>query len=704
MKWMAINAFSLLLLLTATSKRDSSPVLVQCSNATLSTDGDTGLCWKEGASVVCNSLEHGLSEAERLGTSMLVENTNQCKFSDQCRLKFKPHEDDRYSSSALKFNTSSVQKGKQVIYTQIQLQQQDQSSAFRCSPGFIPYNDSNCMCLESVKDIVKCAAVGDSQTAFLQDGFCMTYSKVTDSIAIASSLYACPPVNTSLLDDKTSFNFLPDNVSLLQEITCGRLNRQGFLCSECRHGYMPLAHSYRLKCIPCELSRRQLAINWMSYLALAILPQCILFLLMAIFRVGVTAPPFVSMVQVCQAVTTPLYVQIMIQQFSCRAIPQNRMGMGLFQSFVTFYGLFNLEFLRILGPSFCLNLDTIELQLLDYASAFTPLLLIILAYILVELHSRSFKPIMLIWRLVQICLGRFQREWHLKSSLVETFASFLLLSWIKLLFISYSLFTTTCVLTVDSDGNVFEDCSHLYYSPNVKLFDKTHLVLGIHIITIIVCIIVVIVPLLLLLLYPFKFFQNVLNKCGCNFQTLRVFMDSFQGSFRDGTDGGTDCRWFSSAYLIGRIILLLLAVVARNRYFFPIASMILMAYTLAVGVIQPHKKSAHNTFEAALLMILAAFYAAHGATSIAQLATKRGFLLPSIVLTFALGILPIVVSVGYLVWWIVKVKLSGTRFCTCVCVPQWWQRRRTFLEDSLPDRVNNPQDYQLLSLPYEEYL
>ena len=689
-------ALSLLVLQIATSEKDLSSVLVQCSNTTHTTDDDTGLCWKEGASVVCNSLEHGLREAERLGTSMLVENTSQCTTSSR------QHEDDCFSNSessnAIKEENKSEVSQKRIPNITFQNS--------HCSPGFIPYlnsssdNETVCMCMEGVRDIVKCAPVGDSNRAFIRDDFCMTYSKDFDSITIASCIFSCPLGKEYLLEDKTSFYFLPYNVSLLQETSCSTWNRQGILCSECRHGYMPLAHSYHLKCIPCELTNRQLALRWMGYLALAVLPQSTLFLLMAIFKVGVTAPPFVSMVQVFQAITTPLYVQTAMKLLSCGALPNNKLPMGLLKSAITFYGFFNLDFFRIVGPAFCLNLNIMQLQLLEYASAFWPLFLIIWTYIFIELHSRGFKPIVLVWKPVQVCLRCFQHEWHMKSSLVETFASFLLLSWIKLLSISYSLLITTCVITVDSNGKLSKDCSRLNYSPTVKLFNYKHFASGIMAISIFI--IFIALPLFLLLFYPLKFFQKLINKSGCSFRALHVFMDSFQGSYRDGTDGSTDCRCFSSIYLIIRIILILLGYLCQNRYFFPIASIILMACAVAVGILQPYKRSAHNTFEATLILILAAFYAAHGATSIAQLATIQEFLLPSMILTFLVCILPIIVSIGYLVWWLVKTKRSRAQFC--ICAHQWWQRRRTGLEDSLPDRVSNPQDYQMVSLPYEEYL
>ena len=183
-------------------------------------------------------------------------------------------------------------------------------------------------------------------------------------------------------------------------------------------------------------------------------------------------------------------------------------------------------------------------------------------------------------------------------------------------------------------------------------------------------------------------------------------MESFQGSFRNETDGTTDCRWFASSYLLFlRIICTMLVSVFKGAYFFPTASVLLIAAATGVYMIQPYKKSTHNTFKSTVIFILAAFYASHGAIFAAEFTSADGYLIPSLGLTFGLGILPIPVGVGYAVWWIVKLKLSGIQLFPHV--RQWWQQRRAVFDESLPDKVNNPQDYQemeLASINYEEHL
>ena len=214
-----------------------------------------------------------------------------------------------------------------------------------------------------------------------------------------------------------------------------------------------------------------------------------------------------------------------------------------------------------------MNLDTKHLQLLEYATAFLPLFLIIAAYLLIRLHIRGFKPVVWAWKPFHYYLDWcHRREWHILNSLIEAFASFLLLSWIKPLSISYHLLIPVCVFTVTTDGNISKDCRHLLSFPNMKFFEGEHLLVGM--IAVIVLILFVLVPLLLLILYPLRSFHRFLNWCGYHSQALHMFMDSFQGSFRNGIDGTTDCRWFASIYLIMYIFLVLLGAICKSRYFF----------------------------------------------------------------------------------------------------------------------------------------
>ena len=672
---------------------------------------------------MCNSLEYGLKEAERLGTSILVKNTSQC--TTERNLEGESPAGNVSSTELLNTNGKRSRETKSSkIISELRIQS-DRSSHVganmpnhplpviatntSCRPGFIPElyranislhaNQRTCKCLDDITGYVRCANICNSELAFILGGYCMTYDETSGNTTIGACMFSCQ-VEQAFLDGHTNYLLLPNSVNQLKKLMCEKQHRQGNLCSECLPGHKVSAYSYSVECIPCNLSRKQLALNWLGYFGLAVLPQSILFLLMAIFRVGVTAPPFSSMILVSQTLTTPQYVQMVESWIKCGPLLQNSRDKWkpLIRSLVTLYGFFNLDFFRTLSPSLCLDLDFIELQMLDCASAFWPLFLIILSYILVELHSRGFKPIVLIWKPVQLCLRCYQRQWQLRTSLVETFASFLFLSWMKLLNISYSLLIKTCIITVSRSGEVDVDCDRLYSSPNLRLFHDGHLLPGI--VAIIVLCIFIGVPLALLLLYPFKCFHRLVNKSGLHFRALHVFMDSFHGSFRNGTDGGADCRWFASSYLILRIVVAFMASFLISNTIFPVASIIFMAFVLVICTLQPYKRLAHNIFDATLFFTLAAFLGSHGMISIAQFADESKHLLPSLGITVIFSFLPIVASIGYFVWWVLKVKLR-----LFVRVRQWWQQRRVAIENSLPDRLNNPQDYQemvLVPTTYEQ--
>ena len=58
--------------------------------------------------------------------------------------------------------------------------------------------------------------------------------------------------------------------------------------------------------------------------------------------------------------------------------------------------IWNLDFFRTLLPGVCLHLTTLEVLALDYLIAVCPMLLMVIAYVLVELHGYGFRPVLFI--------------------------------------------------------------------------------------------------------------------------------------------------------------------------------------------------------------------------------------------------------------------------------------------------------------------
>ena len=59
-------------------------------------------------------------------------------------------------------------------------------------------------------------------------------------------------------------------------------------------------------------------------------------------------------------------------------------------------------------------------------------------------------------------------------------------------------------------------------------------------------------------IYPCGWFQRLLNKYHLQRQALNTFIDAFQGSFNDVTNGTRDCRCFAALFLIIRVVTYLL--------------------------------------------------------------------------------------------------------------------------------------------------
>ena len=84
---------------------------------------------------------------------------------------------------------------------------------------------------------------------------------------------------------------------------------------------------------------------------------------------------------------------------------------------------------------FCVSPNTKNLHAfaLEYIEAFYPLTLILIMYIRIKLHVHNFRPVVLIWKSFHQCFAYFRRSWDSESSVVNAFATFLLLSFSKIL-------------------------------------------------------------------------------------------------------------------------------------------------------------------------------------------------------------------------------------------------------------------------------
>ncbi len=139
-----------------------------------------------------------------------------------------------------------------------------------------------------------------------------------------------------------------------------------------------------------------------------------------------------------------------------------------FCNFVIF-GIWNLDLFCIIMPPICISENLTELQALclDYVVAICPLILTVLLYNCIQQHARGCRILVCLWRPYDKCFSLLTRQfnWNPAESLVQVFASFLLLC-MPLIFTTeahiYTEVMVACSMIHPSRSSVNTTCRMLF--------------------------------------------------------------------------------------------------------------------------------------------------------------------------------------------------------------------------------------------------
>ena len=560
-------------------------------------------CWTGGDELPCKDLDLALEGARKLNSTVVF--TDQCECSDK------------------EIDIASIEKPNDlVVFDQNQTCPQ---------VWFIPRNDSQqCDCGSDISGHVYCnstlGALG------ILDCYCMTYDVSMENVVVGACIFSCENVLTERIHDGL-YHYLPNNTSELNRVMCEPFNRAGQLCGQCQEGYGIPLYSYDLKCIKCSGTHY----HWLLYIVVAYFPLTLFLLLVLCCRISATSAKLNAFVTVAQTITTPPNLRVTLHSTKQAYLP-------LLQILATIYGIWNLDFFRTVIPPICINLSTLQALSLDYAIAFYPLLLLIVTYLVIELHSRDFWPIVQLWRPFERCCGS---RWDIRNSIINAFATFLLLSYVRFLSVSFDLLTPT--RTFDAYGN--KRGLFLYYDGSVEYFGREHLPYAV--LALIVTLFLVIFPLLLFILYPLKCFQKCLTYFNLRCHALRVFMDAFQGCYKDGTDGSYDCRYFVAVYQIFKLILWFVYAVTLSDLFYAIGTVVSLLFALLIVIIQPYNKkfATYNAIDTVLILLLAACFASILCLNVSQMNTLK-FVSISLTIVVLTAILPLFYILVVIIRWL----------------------------------------------------
>ena len=533
-------------------------------------------------------------------------------------------------------------------------------------------NDTvNCNCISELPHIaVRCNQ--QQQKSSLMLGYCMTY----DSNLTEAYVGECPyelqlkPLHKRYFD-------LPCQLSNVSDLICKPLKRTGKLCAKCMSGYGPGVFSFDFHCYKCTGHFH----GWGLYLFLEFSLLTIFFCIIVCLRISATAASMNAFVLLSHFTTGALAYNEVIFKYSLDSI--SKPWVQLLQ---LCYGFWNLDIFRSVMPSFCVSetITNTHALALQYISAFYPLFLIAITYTCIHLHDNNFRPIVWLWAPFHKCLARWRRQCNPKASIIDAFATFLLLSYSKLMFVSVELMDSTAVYSYNVMNPNVTTATYSLWDPTVKLFYERHYPFAI--IAIIVLTTFIALPPFLLILYPTKAFQKCLGLGNWQWYTLRTFVDNFQGCYKDGTQGTRDYRYFAGLYFILRLAVFLAHTFLMPYYLLSwmVTGIIIIAASLCLTIFRPYKENKFNVLDCILLTLYAinAFFI--GYTPFAE---NQGMIRALYAVILTISSVPLLYISMYIVW----TRTTVLQKCKN-CLIRAAQNQNN-ANDNIADRILNPRIY-----------
>ena len=529
-----------------------------------------------------------------------------------------------------------------------------------------------CTCGSSVHDVMTCD--NETQEVSIRRSFCLTSFDGDTSKAVIGSCLFAQHHGHGADSDKGLYIKVNGNLSQQDQQLCGYVNRKGQLCGRCRSNHYMSAYSYDFKCHQCHNGHT--IANAVVYFTVAFFPVTLFLVAVVSLHISVSSPHLNIPILLCQLYSLPDTVWVFLQ---------NTRGTNLevFVSFVeTVYGIWNLDFFRAIIPPICLPLTTMQVIALDYLVAAYPLFLLVCFYVLVTAHDRGCRLVVRLWRPFLWCSARIRQQWNIRHSIIDAFATFVLLSYIKFVSVSGELLLSTPVFNIHGSR-----IGHfMFYDGTVEFMGQQNMP---YFIIAIIILVISIVFILLLILYPMKWFQVFLNKCHLNSPGLRMFMECFQGYYRDRSDGGWECRYFSALFPILRVCGVAVYNLTQSEMSFPLLIFIATAAMCLIVLINPYKQQFKFYIKIDLLLTLS-FIVTFTGFSITALSFDWDEIRPKF--GFALAVVSSLVPFFYLTALVLKSMVQSIRkgclIQQSLHVVFQWRAKRQHVLDNYEERAS----------------
>ena len=446
-----------------------------------------------------------------------------------------------------------------------------------------PQAHNECVCGNSLHNMIICEQETLTSLLIVSD-ICIFYSEELQTTLAGTCPYGYGenlPKNLSTTEGKSP------------QLLCFRWHRTGQLCGRCEENYTLPAYSYYIGCAKCDSYKN----GWTKFIAAAFLPLTLFYIVVIFFRISATSPTLNAFITINQVLAIPPVVR----QFYSSNLMIDPWHVSYFAQFSTdliiaVIAIWNLDFFRSFYGHICLhpNLKYQHILLLEYIIGVYPLFLILLTYIMVKLHD-NFAAVVWVWRPFHRCLVILRRQWDIKSYLVHALATFIVLSYVKILNTSFEFLVPSHVF--DMQGKRVNK-AYWYYDGSVDMTSKDYLPYLIS--ALIMLFTFNICPLLLLALYPIKCFRRFFDcllplKCKL---PLQIYMDTFHGCYEN------DYRHFATLYMAVRFFNLVAISIFDINLYAPVASLLFTITLALVAKFQPYKSKRSNTVDVIMLIAI----------------------------------------------------------------------------------------------------
>lgn len=521
-------------------------------------------------------------------------------------------------------------------------------------------NPITCECADTVDAVVICDRA--TKTAYMHLTYCTGYIEESDMTVFGSCVYNNYLVysrtgqenRSTFLRDTHAYYPLPRNKSDLST-SCSYLNRQGLLCGKCLDGFAPPLLSYDLKCMNCsDVSRVK---NWATVCARVVVPITLLYAVALLFQVSLLSPKLSGFILFAQFISSPPLVRQVVLLVGSEP-DTSLFSKELVYTIISMYSWSNLDFFSLFFPPICdPHFDTFSVFLVNFISLFYPMLLIVLTYLFIKLRDRGYRFVEMLQWPCHKAFFSFRKTCNIRCSLVNVFASVLLISYVRFLAVSLDMLTAVQLSNIQNKkvGSFYWN-----YDASLELFGMSALPVVVPSFLVIAC--VLFLPAILLCGCSTRVF-HLLCKRICQrrsfFLALQAFMDAFLGCYKDGTEPGTyNCRFVAALNLLMRVCFYLSYTIVLGHHYFLFTISLSLIYAVFIALLRPYKSqhAAQNVIEPLFLMLFCLLQVAIFGVVFFQ-TERRNWLGSMNAFILIISVTPLVYVTCLVLHWVSKIEL-----------------------------------------------